>query len=51
MNKRGMTKEGGIHLMGAMQGMGMQDEGLVKRYTDFITERVLPHSLQMELEE
>jgi hypothetical protein len=32
-------------------GMGMQDEGLVKRYTDFITERVLPHSLQMELEE
>ena len=32
-------------------GLGMQDEGLVKRYTDFITERVLPHSLQMELEE
>ena len=25
-------------------GLGLQDEGLVKRYTDFITEKVLPHS-------
>ena len=32
-------------------GLGMQDKGLVKRYTDWITDRVLPHSLQMELEE
>ena len=32
-------------------GLGMQDKELVKRYTAFITEKVLPHSLQMELEE
>ena len=25
-------------------GLGYQDEGLVKRYTDFITEKVLPYS-------
>jgi len=25
-------------------GLGLQDEGLVKRYTDFITEKVLPYS-------
>ena len=25
-------------------GLGFQDKGLVKRYTDWITEKVLPHS-------
>ena len=32
-------------------GLGYQDEGLVKRYTDWITDRVLPSYLRKKEEE